>query len=153
MRNRSIQWCQHKIIEVLKKGHITTELALSAAVLRNVRSILEQHNLDSAIDNLIAQKRIIKEKDKDGFTDYRLAAGVSFRQKTFSNYDANVRNVVNRIIIEIAGGVVQRVLADRADILVQVLDYDHIEDSDTPPDEKEKAHQLQKEMERMIVVY
>lgn len=153
MRDRSVSWCQNKIIEVLSKGAVTTEIALSAAVLRNVRSIIEQHNLDSALDNLIAQKRIIKEKDPDGFTEFRLAAGVSTHSKAFSEQNTGVERAANRIIIELSGGVVQRVLADRTDVLVEVLDYDHIDDSDTPLDEKETAQQLQKEMEGMIVVY
>ena len=72
MRNRSVKWCEKKVVSALAKGSITTELALSAVVLRNVRSILEQHNLYTAIDNLIAQKVITKEKDKEGFTVYRL---------------------------------------------------------------------------------
>lgn len=153
MRNRSVQWCQNKIIKVLAKGTVTTEIALSAVVLRNVRSILEQHNLDRAIDNLITQKVIIKEKDKDGFTVFRLAAGVSNHSKAFSSQNAGAQNTANRIIIEVSGGVVQRVLADRADVLVEVLDYDHIDDCDTPSDEKKKAKQLQEEMKKMVVVY
>jgi hypothetical protein len=63
-----------KVIDVLSKRTITTELALSAVVLRNVQSIDEQHHLDIAIANLISQKQIIQEKDHDGFTIFKLAA-------------------------------------------------------------------------------
>lgn len=153
MRNRSVQWCQNKIIEVLSKNNITTELALSAVVLRNVRSLLEQHNLYTAIDNLLSQKLIIKEKDPDGFTVFRLVVGVSTGQKEFLEKNTGVEKAANRIIIEVSGGVVQRVLADRADVLVEVLDYDHIDDNDASPDEKEKAKQLQEEMKIMVVIY
>jgi hypothetical protein len=34
----------------------------------------EQHNLDIALENLISQKQIIRGKDKDGFTTYKLVA-------------------------------------------------------------------------------
>ena len=74
-RSRSINWCEGKVVEILsKKCQITTYLALSANVLKNVRSIDEQHNLDIALINLISHKQITKEKDQDGFTVYKLAA-------------------------------------------------------------------------------
>ncbi len=74
-RTRTIQWCENKIIEVLsKKRVITTYLALSALVLRNVRSIQEQHNLDVAVAHLLSKKEILQEKDGDGFTVYKIAA-------------------------------------------------------------------------------
>ena len=74
MRNRTINWCQNRIIHVLSKQSLTTELALSALVLQNVRSIDEQHHLDIALANLISRKQIIPEKDSDGFTVFKLAA-------------------------------------------------------------------------------
>jgi hypothetical protein len=55
-RTRTVNWCEGKIIEVLsRKRVITTSLALSALVLKNVRSIDEQHNLD--IDKKHEQKK------------------------------------------------------------------------------------------------
>lgn len=74
MRIRTVSWCESKTISALSKGSITTELAMSAIVLRNVQSLDEQHNLDIALENLISHKQIIREKDKDGFTTYKLVA-------------------------------------------------------------------------------
>ena len=72
-RTRTINWMENKIIEVLSKKHIiTTYLALSALVLKNVRSIDEQHNLDIAVAHLLSRREITQEKDKDGFRVYRL---------------------------------------------------------------------------------
>jgi DNA-dependent RNA polymerase auxiliary subunit epsilon len=65
---------ENKIIETLsKKRVITTYLALSACVLKNVRSIEEQHNLDIALVHLLSRKEITQEKDSDGFTVFKLA--------------------------------------------------------------------------------
>ena len=75
MKNRTISWCEGKIISVLtRQREITTYLAMSAQVLRNVRSIDEQHNLDIAIENLLSRKIIQKTKDRDGYTVFSLAA-------------------------------------------------------------------------------
>ena len=75
MRTRTVSWCEGKIVKVLsKKCQITTYLALSSCVLENVRSIEEQQNLDIAVICLLSKKQIIKEKDHDGFTVYRLVA-------------------------------------------------------------------------------
>ncbi len=74
MRIRTVQWCESKIIGALSRGPITTELAMSAIVLRNVETLDEQHNLDIAIENLIVQKQIVRDKDKDGFTVYKMVA-------------------------------------------------------------------------------
>jgi hypothetical protein len=72
-KDRSVQWVEKKILKVLtKKKQITTYLAMSACVLENVRSIEEQRNLDRALANLIFRGLIKREKDKDGFTLYRL---------------------------------------------------------------------------------
>jgi len=72
-KDRSVEWVEQKIRKVLtKKKQITTYLAMSACVLENVRSIEEQRNLDRALANLIFQGLIKREKDKDGFTLYRL---------------------------------------------------------------------------------
>ncbi len=74
-RTRTIQWCEGKVVEVLsKKRVITTYLALSALVLKNVRSIDEQHNLDIALAHLLSKKEILQEKDEDGFTVYKITA-------------------------------------------------------------------------------
>ncbi len=74
-RNRTVQWIEGKIIEILsKRCQITTYLALSSCVLENVRSIEEQHNLDIGISHLLSRRQIIQEKDKDGFTVYQLVA-------------------------------------------------------------------------------
>ncbi len=74
-KTRTVQWIEGKIIEILsKRCQITTYLALSSCVLENVRSIEEQHNLDVAVALLLSKKQIIREKDNDGFTVYRLAA-------------------------------------------------------------------------------
>lgn len=73
-RTRTINWMENKIIEVLsKKRVITTDLALSALVLKNVRSIEEQQNLDIALSYLLSRKEILREKDSDGFTVFKLA--------------------------------------------------------------------------------
>ena len=74
-RTRTIEWCEGRIIRELSvRQIITTYLALSACVLRNVRSIEEQHNLDIALQHLLSDRQITKEKDVDGFTVYKLAA-------------------------------------------------------------------------------
>jgi predicted transcriptional regulator len=66
-KDRSVQWVEKKILKVL-----TTYLAMSARVLENVRSIEEQRNLDRALANLIFRGLIKREKDKEGYTLYRL---------------------------------------------------------------------------------
>jgi hypothetical protein len=72
-RDRTVEWCQKKIVKVLtKKKEITTYLAMSASVLENVRSIEEQRNLDRALANLIIRGVLKRGKDKDGFIVYRL---------------------------------------------------------------------------------
>lgn len=73
-RTRSIQWCKGKIVEVLSKTDIATYLAVSALVLKNIRSIEEQHNLDIALALLLSKREIKQEKDPDGFTVFKLAA-------------------------------------------------------------------------------
>ena len=74
-KDRTIQWCESKILSVLsKRKKVITEMALSWNVLRGVRSIHEQHNLDIAIANLLSQKQITIEKDQDNFTIFKLAA-------------------------------------------------------------------------------
>lgn len=74
-RTRTVQWCETRIIRELSVRHIiTTYIALSACVLENVRSIDEQHNLDIALQHLLSDREITKEKDEDGCTVYKLAA-------------------------------------------------------------------------------
>jgi hypothetical protein len=64
-----------KITEVLaKRGEITTYLALSALVQKNVESLEQQHVFDTALQYLISRKQVLKLKDKDDFTVYKLAA-------------------------------------------------------------------------------
>jgi chaperonin cofactor prefoldin len=72
-KDRSVDWCEKKIVKVLtKKKQITTYLAMSACVLENVESIEEQRNLDRAIANLIVRGFLKRGKDEDGFTLYQL---------------------------------------------------------------------------------
>lgn len=74
-RTRTIKWCETRILkELAKRPTITTSLALSAIVLRNVRSIQEDQNLDIAVQILKSKRIISIGKDKDGFTTYQLAA-------------------------------------------------------------------------------
>ena len=74
-RTRTIKWCETRILkELAKRPTITTSLALSAVVLRNVRSIQEDQNLDIAAQILKSKKLIRVEKDKHGFTTYQLSA-------------------------------------------------------------------------------
>jgi len=74
-RTRTVEYIESKIIkELSKKQAITTPLALTSSVLRNIRSLEEDHNLDIAITNLLSKKLITKEKDKDGFIAFRLVA-------------------------------------------------------------------------------
>lgn len=76
LKNRTIQWCEAKIIEVLaKRKQVTTSLALCSNVLWDgVRSLTEQHNFDEALLKLLIRREVLQEKDKDGFTTFRLAA-------------------------------------------------------------------------------
>ncbi len=72
---RTVSWIEGRIIRELSvRQIITTYIALSACVLRDVRSIDEQHNLDIALQHLLSDRQITKEKDEDGFTVYKLAA-------------------------------------------------------------------------------
>ena len=72
-RTRTVSWCEQRIIsELAKRREITTSLALSALVLKNVRSIDEQHNLDIALANLLSRKEILRENDSDSFTVFKL---------------------------------------------------------------------------------
>jgi chaperonin cofactor prefoldin len=82
-KDRSVQWVEQKIRKVLtKKKQITTYLAMSACVLENVRSIEEQRNLDRALANLIFRGLIKREKDKDGFTLYRLIGNAGTKESS-----------------------------------------------------------------------
>ena len=59
MRNRTITWMEGKILQTLeRKTVVTTYLALSSLVLRDVRSTDEQTNLDLAVEILISKKMI-----------------------------------------------------------------------------------------------
>ena len=73
-RTRTIKWCETRILkELSKRPTITTSLALSAIVLRNVRYLEEDQNLDLAVQLLKSKKLIRVEKNKDGFTTYQAA--------------------------------------------------------------------------------
>ena len=73
MKDRTISWLEGKIVQVLSRQQcIKSYLALSALVLRDVRSIEEQHNLDIAVENLVSRK-IIKRFKQDSMTNYKLA--------------------------------------------------------------------------------
>ena len=75
MRNRTVNWCEGKILRILtKKTTITTYLALSSQVLENVRSTDEQINLDVAVEHLISKRAIKRFKDESGYTIFTLAA-------------------------------------------------------------------------------
>jgi len=74
-KSRTIEWCESRIVQELsRKRAIVTSLALSRIVLRNVRSLEEDSNLDMAIQNLKSKRVISVGKDEDGFTVFRLAA-------------------------------------------------------------------------------
>ena len=73
-RCRTVKWMEGRIINELGRKSITTYLAMSSLVLKDVRSIEEQHNLDIAIINLISQGVIKRYKDNDGYTVFSLAA-------------------------------------------------------------------------------
>lgn len=73
MRNRTVNWCENKILEVLGRHVVSTYLALSALTLENVRSIEEQVHLDIALENLLSRKRIKREKIQ-GYTTYSIRA-------------------------------------------------------------------------------
>jgi len=74
-KSRTIEWCASRIMqELCKRRCIATEFALSAIVLRNVRSIEEDTNLDIAIQRLKSKGVISVGKDADGFTVFQLAA-------------------------------------------------------------------------------
>ncbi len=74
-RTRTVKWIETRILkELAKRPTITTSLALSAIVLRNVRSIQEDQNLDIAVQILKSKRLISVSKDQDGFTTYQLAA-------------------------------------------------------------------------------
>ena len=75
MKDRTVQWMEGKITQVLGKNKtITTYLAMSAMVLENVRSIDEQYRLDIALINLISSQIIKRGKSDSGHTVYSLAA-------------------------------------------------------------------------------
>ena len=72
-RDRSVDWCQQKILQVLvQKKEIRTYLALSALVLeKGVRSVQESRNLNIAITNLVIDGQIKRTKDRNGCFMYR----------------------------------------------------------------------------------
>ena len=59
--------------------------------------------------------------------------------------------MANKIIIEMSGGVVQQVFSTDENIKVEILDHDDLS-PDASPDDKERAKQLQIEMEKMVIV-
>ena len=76
MKDRTVAWMESKITQILgQKSMVTTYLALSSLVLRDVRSTNEQINLDVAIEYLVSKKVINRFKDeKNGYTVFSLAA-------------------------------------------------------------------------------
>ena len=75
MRDRTVSWMECQILKVLTTEKvIKSYLSLSALVLRNVRSIEEQHHLDIAVANLKSQRVVNCSKDIDGMSVYFLAA-------------------------------------------------------------------------------
>ena len=75
-RDRSIDWCEKKIMRIMNRRHeISSYLAMSSLVLQNVRSTEEQHNLDTAIGRLIVRGCIRVIRDDKGFRCYRLVRG------------------------------------------------------------------------------
>ncbi len=76
MRNRTVGWMEGQILKVLTTEKvIKSYLSLSALILKNVRSIEEQCNLDIAVENLKSQKVVKCSKDnEDGMSIYFLAA-------------------------------------------------------------------------------
>ena len=75
MKTRTVNWCESKILQTLeRKSTVTSYLALSALVLRDVRSTNEQTNLDVAIEYLISKKLITRSKDNAGYPTFSLAA-------------------------------------------------------------------------------
>ena len=75
MKDRTVAWMESKITQILgQKSMVTTYLALSSLVLRDVRSVTEQTNLDVAIEYLISKKLITRSKDNAGYTTFSLAA-------------------------------------------------------------------------------
>lgn len=75
MKDRTVAWMESKITQILgQKSMVTTYLALSSLVLRDVRSTNEQINLDVAIEYLVSKKLITRTKDNAGHTNFFLAA-------------------------------------------------------------------------------
>jgi hypothetical protein len=73
-KDRSVDWCEKKIMKVLKaKGQITSYLKMSSLVLvGGVRSLAEKHNLDTAIGRLLISGKIVFDKAPNGIRIYRL---------------------------------------------------------------------------------
>jgi hypothetical protein len=72
-QDRSIQWCEKQLIQVLKqKKVVRTYCALSELVLKKVRSVDESRNLNKAIMNLVVTRQVQKTKDRRGVLVYRL---------------------------------------------------------------------------------
>ena len=74
-KDRSVDWCETKILTVLKKkGQITGYFQISSLVLvGGVRSIQEKHNMDTAIGRLLISGKIKFDKTPTGIRIYRLA--------------------------------------------------------------------------------
>ena len=72
-RTRSISWIEGKILSELSKRQEIPYLSLSAMVLRNIRTIDEEHNIDIAIINLLSRRQISKSKNY-GIITYKLCA-------------------------------------------------------------------------------
>jgi hypothetical protein len=73
MKDRSIDWCETRILQVLKnKGQVTSYLKMSSLVLAGgVRSLAEKHNLDTAIGRLLLAGKIKYGKTSTGIRVYQ----------------------------------------------------------------------------------
>jgi hypothetical protein len=69
MRTRTVIYLEGKIIRELSKRQ-----GVSTDVIRNIRSIDEEHNLDIAYINLLTKKEICKSTDYTGMIVYKLVA-------------------------------------------------------------------------------
>ena len=71
-RTKTINWLEGRIIrELSKRQEIPSSLS---SVIRDSTSIFEQHNFDIAIINLLSKRQIIKSRNNDGMTIYKLVA-------------------------------------------------------------------------------
>jgi hypothetical protein len=81
--DRSIKWCQKKVLEVLDQKEIRSYLLLSELVLeKGVRSVQESRNLNIALTNLVISKDISRIRNKDGIIVYRRIDKSGMKEQT-----------------------------------------------------------------------